>query len=69
MEGFRHDVCQICKVFHGKCKKYNKGNEAIEVEDLATDGDTRNRSLVNVVGAKVDKEGKYTVYESLSIPQ
>ena len=49
----------------GTCKAYNKDNEAIGVEDLTTDGDTRKRSLTNVVGAEVNNGGKYKVHEKV----
>ena len=73
MEGFRHNVGQICELFHNKCINYNAGNEAIGLKDQSTDGDICNRSLVNVVGAKVDtvvgtkvnKEGKYKFYKKV----
>lgn len=44
---------------------YNEDNEAIGVDDLKTDGDTRKRSLTNVVGAEVDNGGKYKVHEKV----
>ena len=49
---------------------YNEDNEAIGVDDLKTDGDTRKRSLTNVVGTKVDMGGEVqSLQEGLSSPQ